>query len=249
MPFDLIFIDFGMMGRVSAETRNLLQQVLIAVTTRDARGLTQAYDELGFFLPGADLERISEAQAKVLNQIWGRDLADLAKPDMGEIKELGAEFKDLLFDFPFQVPQNFIYLGRALGMLSGLSTMLNPTINPWFYIEDYGQRMLRSRETRQATGDYLLNTAREYAKIPAQLKRILGDAERGNLKLQFKPDRKLEQQLDRLEKRSRQFNTTIVSTAFLLCGTLLYTNLEPQLASIFWSISGITFVWSGWRNR
>ncbi|MGB1251659.1 MAG: ABC1 kinase family protein [Candidatus Promineifilaceae bacterium] len=248
MPFDLIFIDFGMMGRVSAETRNLLQQVLISVTTRNARGLTKAYDELGFFLQDADLERIAEAQEKILNQVWGRDLADLANPDMGEIQELGSEFKDLLFDFPFQVPQNFIYLGRALGMLSGLSSMLNPTINPWFYIEDYGQRMLRSRETRQATGDYLLKTAREYAQIPGQVKHVLGEIERGKLKLQVKPDRKLEQQLDRLEKRGKQLNTTVVTAALLICGTILYVSAEPRLASIFWTLSGTIYLWSGWRN-
>ncbi|HFC11988.1 MAG TPA: AarF/ABC1/UbiB kinase family protein, partial [Anaerolineae bacterium] len=67
-PFDLIFIDFGMMGRIPDEVNKLFKQVMVSVTTRDATGLTEAYDQLGFFLPGADLDRISEAQSVILDQ-------------------------------------------------------------------------------------------------------------------------------------------------------------------------------------
>ena len=44
---------------------------LVAVTQRDAYTLTQAHQELGFSLPGADLERINIANARLLDQIWG----------------------------------------------------------------------------------------------------------------------------------------------------------------------------------
>ena len=62
----------------------------------------------------------------MLGRIWGRSLQEMARPSADEIKELGSEFKDLLRDFPFQVPQDFIYLGRAVGMLSGLTSQLHP---------------------------------------------------------------------------------------------------------------------------
>ncbi|MCZ7669118.1 MAG: hypothetical protein M5U34_18965 [Chloroflexi bacterium] len=55
------------------------------------------------------------------------------------MQELSREFRDLLYDFPFQVPQDFIYLGRAIGMISGLVSQLNPEINPWYYLEKFGR--------------------------------------------------------------------------------------------------------------
>ena len=71
-------------------------------------------------------------------------MLDLARPDPAELEELGQEFRDLLFDFPFQIPQDFIYLGRALGIVSGLVAQLDEQINPWYYIEKYGEALLAS---------------------------------------------------------------------------------------------------------
>lgn len=248
-PFDLIFIDFGMMGRIPDETNELLRTMLVSMTTRNATKLTETYAKLGFFLPGADLDRITEAQERVLDQVWDRELLDLANPNMDEVQELTGDFTDLIFDFPFQIPQNFIYLGRAVGILSGLSALLNPTINPFSYIEDYGKRILSSQQLGAIGRDAVVETLREYAAIPNQLKRVLTDAEKGKLKLQFKPDRKTELQLERLERRSRQLNGNVVTAATLLAGTILYVSEEPTVGITFWSISAVNYLWSTWRNR
>ncbi|HUM71821.1 MAG TPA: AarF/UbiB family protein, partial [Chloroflexota bacterium] len=136
-PFWLTFVDFGMVGRVPDLMGENLRQVLISVLQKDGRALTQAYARLGFFLPGADLDRIAEAQTAVLERIWGRSLLELTRPDPKEIQEIGEEFRDLLFEFPIQIPQDFIYLGRAIGMVSGLVSQLDEEINPWYYFEKY----------------------------------------------------------------------------------------------------------------
>ncbi|VAW32407.1 Uncharacterized ABC1 family protein Caur_1826, partial [hydrothermal vent metagenome] len=129
-PFWLIFIDFGMVGRVPETVKQNLRKVLVSVMQQDGRTLTEAYSELGFFLPDADLDRISDAQSSILKRMWGRNWLDLANPDPEELKELSQEFRDLLFDFPFQVPQDFIYLGRALGMMAGMVSQLDEEISP-----------------------------------------------------------------------------------------------------------------------
>src|SRR5690606_41231113 len=35
------------------------------------------------------------------------------------------------------ISQDFLYLGRAMGILSGLATLLDPQINPWYKLEQY----------------------------------------------------------------------------------------------------------------
>ncbi|MEM7333387.1 MAG: AarF/UbiB family protein, partial [Chloroflexota bacterium] len=148
-PFWLVFVDFGMVGRVPDVQGELLQKVLISIAQQDARGLTESYDKLGFFLPGADLERIVEAQTEILERIYGRNLLELARPDPEELKELGEQFRDLLFDFPLQVPQDFIYLGRAIGIVSGLVSMLDEDVNPWYFIEKFGQELVKEQVGQQ----------------------------------------------------------------------------------------------------
>ena len=79
-PFQITFIDFGMMGNIQNVMSDNLQRILLAVTKRDAPALTQIYSDMGFFLPSANLDRITEAQETVLSRLWGRSLQEMARP-------------------------------------------------------------------------------------------------------------------------------------------------------------------------
>ena len=160
-PFQLTFVDFGMVGHIEDVTGENLRRLLVSFSQRDARGLTEAYNDLGFFLPGSDLDRIAEAQEQMLDQFWGRNLLELSQPDPEEIQEFSSEYRDILFEFPFQVPQDFIFLGRAFGMLSGLATRLDPNINPWQVVEKYGRELIISQEGLE----FGLETIKEWARI------------------------------------------------------------------------------------
>ena len=187
--FQLVFVDFGMAVRLPKAMGENLRKVLIGVTQRDSRQLVEAYRDLGFFLPGADVERINEAHEAILDQIYGRNLLDLTQPDPREIEAIGREFRDLLFDFPFQIPQDFIYLGRALGMISGLVSMLDPHINPWRQIERYGQQLLRGQSFQQFRDMRLAGVVellRPFLDTPARIQRLLEEAEKGRLRVQLK---------------------------------------------------------------
>jgi predicted unusual protein kinase regulating ubiquinone biosynthesis (AarF/ABC1/UbiB family) len=219
-PFWLIFVDFGMVGRVADLMGDNLRKVLISVTQRDARQLTEAYNNLGFFLPGADLERIIEAQDTVLNRIWGRNLLELARPDPHEVQESGKEFRDLLFDFPFQVPQDFIYLGRAIGMMSGLVSLLDPEINPWYKIEKYGLELIQREAAQTLTWETAVNLIKPYLTTPARIQRLLEAAENGRLQLQNKADRDTLRRLDRLEKRIGQLSWSVLGAAGMVTAVL-----------------------------
>ncbi|MFZ0548805.1 MAG: AarF/UbiB family protein [Candidatus Promineifilaceae bacterium] len=241
-PFRLAFVDFGMVGRVEELMGENLRKVLVSVTQRDARRLTEAYNELGFFLPGSDLNRITEAQASLLDHLWGRNMLELSQPDPQEIQELGREFRDILFEFPFQVPRNFVYLGRTLGMLSGLTTLLDPTINPWALIERYGQEIIRTREGREMTIATLLEWVQPLITLPAQAQRVLAAAESGRLKVQTTPDRTMLRRLERLERQVGHLNWNILLGVLFLSGTLLYINGETGLGITAWIVSLLIFL-------
>ena len=202
-----------------------LRKVLVGVTQRDSRQLVEAYRDLGFFLPDADVERIIEANETILGHIYGRNLLDLTQPDPAEIEAIGREFRDLLFDFPFQLPQDFIYLGRALGMISGLVSRLDPHINPWRQIERYGQQLLRSQSFQQFRDirlGGLVELLRPYLETPARVQRLLEEAEKGRLRVQLKSDRDAVRQQERLEKRIGQLAWSVIGAAGILSATLVY---------------------------
>lgn len=221
-PFRLVFIDFGMVGHVPDLVGENLSTVLIAVTQRDSHRLIQAYQKLGFFLPNADLDRITEVNAVLLDRIWGRNLLELANPDPREIQELGKEFRDVFYEFPFHIPQDFIYLGRAMGMVSGLVSQLNPEINPWYHLEKFGEELVKSKNGRALSKTVLIEILRPFLRIPGQLASVLTDLERSKLKVHTVADPETRRRLDRLDKKLNQVNWSILGAAGIISATLVY---------------------------
>ncbi len=221
-PFRLAFVDFGMVGRIDALMGEKLNKVLLGVTQKDAVGLTNAFRELGFFLPGADLERIAEAVARLLDELWGRNLLQMAQPDPQEMQALAREFRDILFAFPVQAPQDLLYLGRALGILSGLATLLDPSINPWYKVEQYGRALLASRAGQWAAWQSLLQMVKPLVTLPMQLERVLTAAEKGTLRVEALPDRATLQQLERLERKLAQLQTSVIAAVGAVAAVMMY---------------------------
>lgn len=247
-PFQITFIDFGMMGNIQSLMGENLRRVLLAVTKRDTRTLTQIYQDMGFFLPGADLDRITEAQDAVLGRIWGRSLQDLARPSPAEVKELGNEFKDLLRAFPFQVPQDFIYLGRAVGMLSGLTSQLHPDVNLWTQMEKYAFEIVGSQQANLFDPKLIINELRSLLGLPGQVRQVIGLAAAGKLQIHTVEDAGTARRLTRLERRVNRLNYTIFASAALLTGALLYSSQYTTMGLTFWAVAGLLFVVSAWRE-
>jgi predicted unusual protein kinase regulating ubiquinone biosynthesis (AarF/ABC1/UbiB family) len=245
-PFKLVFVDFGMVGRVPAQTGEQLREILLALALRDSHRMVQAFRRLHFFLPGADLERVEAAVARLFDQFWGMSMEELARVDYVRMEALALEFRDLLFELPFQVPQDFIYLGRTVGILAGLATALDPHFNPWVPIERYGQRLLRRQgglPDLQGALQALLHFLRPLLGLPQRLESALERVERGELAVRLAPDRALERRILNAESASRRTLWGIVFAALLTTGTALYVNGEPGLGIAGWGLAGLSLLW------
>jgi predicted unusual protein kinase regulating ubiquinone biosynthesis (AarF/ABC1/UbiB family) len=228
-----------MVGHIEKLRGDNLRQMIVSVTQRDARGLAEAFNGLGFFLPGSDLDRIAEALTRVLDQMWGRSLIELSQPDPKEVQELSREFRDILYEFPFQVPQDFIFFGRALGMLSGLASVLDPNINPWSLVEKYGADIIRSQEALTFSRELLGEWARIFLTLPSQTKRVMTAAESGRLRVTALPDRSLLRRLDKIERRIGRPNWSLIAAALLLSGALFYVNDEQMMGIVSWILAAL----------
>jgi len=262
-PFYLIFVDFGMTGSLTPQLAAGLINTLVAIVTRDADKLVKSYSELGFLLPEADTERIEQATRTAFDQVWGLSMTEIRNVSYSDARELGREFNDLLFAMPFQVPQDFIYLGRAMGILSGMATSLDPDFNPWQELQPYAQKMI-AQSVRSGIDVGILNspllqslvdgdgsqTLSELARVffeyvvrlPQRLDNALTQIERGELTVRAEPSPVHRQQLQRIEAQGRRTTRAVIFGSLLISATLLYTGGETTLALIGFGLAGLALL-------
>jgi predicted unusual protein kinase regulating ubiquinone biosynthesis (AarF/ABC1/UbiB family) len=216
-----------MTGRIALSVRAQLREFLIGLTTRDASRMVRAEAALGFFLPGADLEQVEQATEQVFARFYGMTTADLLKMDRRELAAFAHQFTDLLFELPFQVPQDYIYLARCAGILSGMCSRLDPEINYWLLMEPYAQKMLQEQVTGGGLTDWLAKATEAlslFARLPTAADRFLSKALTSELEFKIVAGRDLHQDLRALAGAVNKLVWGIVFAALFIAGTVLLTN-------------------------
>ncbi len=243
----LIFVDFGMVGSVTPGIRAALREAAIAVGTRDAARLVRSYVALDALLPGADVDRIIEAETAVFDRFWGKTMSELRQIDRREMQIFARQFRDLMYEMPFQVPENLIFLGRTVAILSGMCTGLNPDFNLFLGLAPFAQTLL-AEETNDDGLDFWLNEILEWGRkliaLPARLDATLTRLERGELAVITRVPDSQRRQMDQLNTAINRLTGGIIFVGLLTASTVLFVSGQVQLGIGGWALAGVVLVWA-----
>jgi predicted unusual protein kinase regulating ubiquinone biosynthesis (AarF/ABC1/UbiB family) len=225
----LVFVDFGMTGSLSLAAFNGLREVLLAVGTRDSARLVRAFQALQVLLPGADLDLLERACTRVFDTIWGKTTREVMRMSTAEFSAFAEEFGGLLYEMPFQVPENLILLGRCVSILSGMATGLDPDFNVWQGLAPHVQKLVEKeggsgwRLVMKELGDM----ARVLFGLPRRADALATRMEQGRVDIRM-PE--LKQHVARLEHGVRKLAGAIIFAAGLLAATNLYLGGRLEIA-------------------
>jgi predicted unusual protein kinase regulating ubiquinone biosynthesis (AarF/ABC1/UbiB family) len=138
----LTFVDFGMVGRVPENLRVGLREMLIAIGMQDAARLIRAFQTLHVLLPGSDLDQLEQMSATMFDMFWGKSMDQLRQLNPEEMFRFADRFRDLMYNMPFQLPQNLLMLGRTVAILSGMCTGLEKEFNLWNQLAPYATKLV-----------------------------------------------------------------------------------------------------------
>ena len=239
----LTFVDFGMVGFMPDNTLAGLRELLIGMATKDPGRLIKAYQLLEVLLPSADLQLLERLEAMALDRFWGKSMEELRQVDYDELREFAHEFRDIVYQLPFQVPQDLIFLGRTVAILSGIATGLYAKFNFWDSISPYAQELIQDEEGGFNLRFWLSEIGtilRILWGLPRQMDAVLGKMERGNLVVQVP---QATAQLRRIEWGVRRIVGALTFTAFLSNGIQLYLAGELFLGGALLAAAALNLVW------
>jgi ubiquinone biosynthesis protein len=193
----VVFLDFGAVGVLSPQMKAGIPQFLEGVIRRDASKITEALHLMGFLARDMSdrdaAERVIDFfQRKFLDRVtidsW--KLSDVqvdmrTKLDaMADLRALDVSFRDLTS--MFQVPREWVLLERTVLLLLGLSTHLDPEMNPMRTIQPYLEEYVLGRD-RDWTGlvrSAIKEMALSALTIPEGVQKLLSRANRAELEVQ-----------------------------------------------------------------
>ena len=243
----LTFIDFGMMGEVPPGTRRGLRKLLIAAASRDGKGLVDAIRDLGVLLPSAETTELERAMTQLFARFGGMGFAELREVDPREFRDFAVQFGDVVRSLPFQLPENFLLIIRAMSLTSGVCSALDPEFNLWDSIEPYASKLLRDERGNvvQDVAKQALEVAGIAWRLPKRLDALVTRFEDGSVAT-VSPA--LERRVARLERTARRVVSVLVFGILLIAGAVVRAD-DVVLGSVLMIASIVPLLFAVFAGR
>ncbi len=245
----LTYVDFGMMGEISDALRGGLRDFIVAAVGRDSHGLIAALDRTGVLLSTADTDELERAMTALFGRFGGMGVAELQRIDPHELEAFAREFGETIRGLPFQLPENFLLLIRAISLVSGVTSALEPEFNMWDAVTPFARDTLGAggSESLRDLGRRAVSSAMTLARLPGRVDDLASRLERGQLAVRT-PD--IDRRLRSLERAISRAVSAIVFATLLFAGVLL----RPASDVLGWVLMGVSavplvHVLVTWRSR
>jgi len=177
----LVFVDFGMVQAIPDSVRRELRRFAGAVVESDTEKILESMERMGFIIEGADYRALTNVAQSLIDKyrnITPSELKSLTVDDIS--REIENVFGIINY---IQIPNNFILLGRTVGILNGIAFKLNPDVNIIEIGKPYIKEFLRGsrEERRRQIIKNLAEWATDIWDFPVQVREFLKKANRGDL--------------------------------------------------------------------
>lgn len=250
-------MDFGMVGTVSSRLQRQLAAVVIAVAMRDTERLVDSLLDLGFTAGPIDRAQFAADLERLLEDTYDIPLGEIA------LAPLLHEFLSLLRHYQLRLPAGLSLLVKTMIMDESLGTLLDPSFQAMTVLVPYAQQLIWQqfgpfRLARQvaAAGDDLLWFGTDF---PRHARRLVGDLERGTLRIGPTPDT-FQPLVRHVERIANRLVLGMLAAAFVngIAVLMAVYHLGPGTTwlTVFFVLglmavilSGLTLVWMAWRAR
>ena len=225
------WIDFGMIGHISEQSVNVLQEIVFALIQKDAEAMTNAALSLGIARGKVNKSRLTEDVGEFVERYGSAK--NLTEIDVGAMM---AELTDLMAAHHITMPGEYTMLVRSLVTVEGVLEAFCPELNLFdFLTKKMLERATASFDVRKKLTDALENltmTGLRTVRIPVLAFDVLQNLVKGRMKVNF--------ELTGYDELVQKLSATVkdVVLAIFACVlfsgscTLCTTEIQPQMNGV-----------------
>ena len=224
----LIFYDFGMMGNISNNLQTRLGRMVKAAALRDASSLVSQLQQAGLISKDIDVGPVRRLVRLMLKEA----LTPPFSPNI--IEKLSGDLYELVYETPFQLPVDLIFVMRALSTFEGVGRMLDPGFNLVSVTKPYLIELMTSNN--QSPNDLINQFGRQVGElgskavgIPKRIDESLERLEQGDLQLQIRMGES-DRQFKKMFTAQKTLGHSILIGSLSIASALLVTNKQNNFA-------------------
>lgn len=180
----LVFIDFGLVGRLSAAQQDDLIILIISVLTGDVEGISRTILKMGRPVGRVNLRAFKTDVVRIRDEYLLSNLDDI------DVTRFVQDVMDRAQHHRIQLNPNYAILTKAAATIEGIMRALDPEMNIIAVGMPYARELARRRFSAKKLAQGAFRQAMAFSglltQVPQQLDQVLMDLEGGNLEIAVK---------------------------------------------------------------
>jgi ubiquinone biosynthesis protein len=176
-------VDFGIMGRLDARTRNYLADMLIGFLERDYKRVAEVHFEAGYVPARMSVGNFTQAVRSIGEPILGKPLHEIS------LARLLAHLFQITKTFEMEAQPQLLLLQKTMLVAEGVGRTLDPTVNMWLLAKPLVENWVMANRgpdarIRDAVTDAVSNLERLprlVGRAEAVVEAMSGDSEFGQM--------------------------------------------------------------------
>jgi ubiquinone biosynthesis protein len=224
-------MDFGIVGRVSPELREIIANTLLALINKDFDKLVDQYIELGYVPEELDLGNFRKE--------FKADISDFLEPLYGlTLKELNfAEYVDTLTHLSLKhnmkIPSDLLLINKAMLIVENICRELDPDFDFISAAEPYAAKLVKQRISPSWIYEKARKNIEEVADFavlfPKQLRQIIRKVLRDDIHMKL-THIGLDRLIRDMDRSSNRIAFSMVISAIILSSAIMHaTGVGPKI--------------------
>jgi ubiquinone biosynthesis protein len=227
----IIYLDFGIVGRLSRDLRHFLANMLYSLIRQDYHGMALLHRQMGLISKDVDLYEFEDALRDITEPVFGKTLQQI------NISTLLMRLIRTARRYQVRLQPSLLLLEKTMVIVEGVGRQLYPNINMWEVARPLILKwMIKERFSPRA----VLERGREYTgelaetimDLPGQMHTLIERAAGDELKIGFVHHR-LETVADELKSAGRRISTGLIVAALLVGSSIISVFSQDEATRLF----------------
>ena len=236
------FVDFGIVGRLDEDTRDVVVNLLIAISTKNINGIIKALEMLGSVAEENSLRDFKHDISDFVERFYDIPLKQI------EISTILPQAIELMTRHKLKIPPQFHVMIKALATMDGVARQLDPDFNTIAYTRPFVERLVHERHDPKRIYKEVLLYSSELLDIlkiiPKDAYEIIKKIKTGTLKIEFE-HQGLSKFIAEMDKSSNRISFSLVISALIIGSSLIIMANKGPLVYGFPVLGILGFVFAG----